>query len=203
MHGNSHLDRDSNRQALTTLASDVSCAGMSDEEIQHYVGRLLQSRRIIITGNQGAGKTTLGQKLELMLGIPFFEHPDEDLSEIEQSESWILHGDWGFGDRADLVINLDFPMWLCLFRSARRGFLNLSRFEVSSKALRRICSGLCNYCRCLGEQLWFPFSANEQKEKAQRDSVYTISMRSPRRLDALVVSLKTQLRDRPEERLLA
>jgi hypothetical protein len=176
---------------------------MSDEEIQHYVGRLLQSRRIIITGNQGAGKTTLGQKLELMLGIPFFEHPDEDLSEIEQSESWILHGDWGFGERADLVIDLDYPMWLCLFRSTRRGFVHLSRFEFSRKELGRIGYGLFSYCRCLGEQIWFPFSANEQKEKAERDSVYTISMRSPRRLDALVVSLKAQLRDRPDERLVA
>ncbi|KDQ11127.1 hypothetical protein BOTBODRAFT_35660 [Botryobasidium botryosum FD-172 SS1] len=110
--------------------------------------------RIHLRGNCGTGKTTTGNLLSAVLGIPYFaldelfwrpnwgETPrdvfrDKVSSVIEQHESWIIDGNYNsrLGDTvsgaATDVIWLDPPLLLYFSRLVRRSFgrvLNPSRY---------------------------------------------------------------------------
>ncbi len=99
--------------------------------------------RIAVIGCSGAGKSTLARELAARTGIPVYHldqlywqpgwkpHPDiaafrEAADGIVASERWILDG--GFFDslgparfeRADVVVLLDLPTPLCLYRAVKR-----------------------------------------------------------------------------------
>jgi len=101
------------------------------------------SRRIVIAGVSGNGKTTLGRRLALKLGVPFTEldalmhQPGWVPAETETfrleveavmdaSDGWVLDGMYQqqLGDlvlrRADTLIWLDQPLPLVLARLVRR-----------------------------------------------------------------------------------
>lgn len=99
-------------------------------------------RRIVILGNSGAGKSTLARKLGAKLALPvvhldvLFYEPGWKSGDVERfrqgvakalaGEAWIIDGNFLplIGDlslpRADEVIWLEQPRWLCLARSAWR-----------------------------------------------------------------------------------
>ncbi|MFB6391786.1 adenylate kinase [Polymorphospora lycopeni] len=97
--------------------------------------------RILVYGVYGSGKSTLAEELARRLGLPW--HPVDDLTwepgwvevptavqrqrigAICRQRRWILDGAYGpWLDlplaHADLVIGLDYPRWLSLWRLLRR-----------------------------------------------------------------------------------
>jgi adenylate kinase family enzyme len=98
-------------------------------------------RRILIVGSAGAGKSTLSRKLGEVLNIPVVhldkhywkpgwvatEKQEWDQMVIEETrkEQWIIDGNYSRTlelrmERADTVIFLDMPRWLCLYRILKR-----------------------------------------------------------------------------------
>ena len=99
--------------------------------------------RIHVTGNAGAGKTTLARRLGSALGLPVI-HLDQivwqsgwrttpqdqqaaSLRSAVAPRSWVIEGVSGFvRERADIVVFLDVPrrvcLWRCLMRNWRYSF---------------------------------------------------------------------------------
>jgi adenylate kinase family enzyme len=105
--------------------------------------------KVVILGRGGAGKSTLAARLGAATGLPVVELDKHfwpaDFTPISKNqwtaiqqgltdpESWILDGDLGPYDAlevrlaaADTVVVLDFPLWRCAWRAARRSRENLA-----------------------------------------------------------------------------
>jgi adenylate kinase family enzyme len=95
----------------------------------------------MIVGCSGSGKSTLSARLSEVLNLPvihldkhywrpnWVSTPDEEWHKIAQElimeDKWIIDGNYsGTMDirvkRADLIIYLDMPRWLCLYRVIKR-----------------------------------------------------------------------------------
>ena len=99
--------------------------------------------RLHITGNAGAGKTTLAREMSARYDLPLLhldsvvwqsgwrKTPEADkaakVRQLVQGEQWLIEG---VSDivraNADLVVFIDAPRWLCLYRCVRRS-LRLGR----------------------------------------------------------------------------
>jgi len=94
-------------------------------------------RRTIVFGGEGAGKTTLAQRISDEFGVPFVEmddlfdrarksdRPTETLStfaeEVTNRDNWILAGSYPevqsmTWTRAEAIVWLDYPVWLMAWR---------------------------------------------------------------------------------------
>jgi adenylate kinase family enzyme len=101
-------------------------------------------QRVVIFGPGGAGKSVLARQLGATKDLPVVELDKEFWNDrldplpiadwrdrqrtLSAGDAWILDSDLGPYDdleprlrRADTVVVLDFPRWLCVWRSARRG----------------------------------------------------------------------------------
>lgn len=97
--------------------------------------------RVMIMGCSGSGKSTLSARLGEILNLPvihldkhywrpnWVSTPDEEwyriAQELTMKDKWIIDGNYsGTMDirvkRADLIIYLDMPRWLCLYRVIKR-----------------------------------------------------------------------------------
>ena len=101
----------------------------------------LPMQRILVIGSPGAGKSTLAHALARRTGLPL-HHLDrmhwlpgwverdraEGLDAVRQvlaQDRWIIDGNYGSSlplrlERADTVVWLDYPTWLCLGRALKR-----------------------------------------------------------------------------------
>ena len=107
-----------------------------------------RAQKIAIVGCAGSGKSTLARKLARIYDLPLF-HLDclfwkpgwnarskHDFLYIQkvliQKEQWIIDGNYRSTmhyriNAADLIIYLDFPRYLCLFRALKRAIVNRNR----------------------------------------------------------------------------
>ncbi|SHN54367.1 AAA family ATPase [Erythrobacter sanguineus] len=98
-------------------------------------------KRVIIIGPCGSGKSTLARELAPRMGLPLV-HMDQlgwqagwvetekaelraRLADAVAQDQWLIEGNYGSTlaprlERADIVIYLDFPIRLCLWRLIRR-----------------------------------------------------------------------------------
>jgi adenylate kinase family enzyme len=100
--------------------------------------------RVVILGRGGAGKSVLARELGRITGLPVVELDKEFWSDdlrplpledwaraqavLAARPRWIMDGDLGPYDdvgprlrRADTVVVVDLPLWLCAWRARRRG----------------------------------------------------------------------------------
>lgn len=98
-------------------------------------------KKIIVTGTSGSGKTTVGKKLSKKLGISCTDLDDlywlpewtpreekefeEKILEVADGEEWIISGNYSrlshiTWPKADMVIWLDFPLYILLWRTLKR-----------------------------------------------------------------------------------
>ena len=114
---------------------------------------MITVQKIGILGTSGAGKTTLGREIARRMQTVFVEvdsirhkanwvqASSEELrsgieAHIEGHDRWVIDNlcERELGnfiiDRLDLIVWLDLPLWLKLFRAARRSWRRLRRHEV-------------------------------------------------------------------------
>lgn len=103
-------------------------------------------KRIIVAGASGSGKTSLARTLSKKLSIPHVEldrlnwlpgwkmRDPQELKKLVAKEAakptWVVCGNYSAlmpitWTRADTVIWLDYPLWLCLWRVTKRAIINL------------------------------------------------------------------------------
>jgi adenylate kinase family enzyme len=104
--------------------------------------------RVLIIGSPGSGKSTLAAEVARLTGLPLVHldqaywrpgwlEPDRDewaaeVSELIERPRWVMDGNYGGTmaqrlARADTVIQLDLPTWLCLTRVLRRTLRQFGR----------------------------------------------------------------------------
>ena len=104
--------------------------------------------RVLIIGSPGAGKSTLARELARRTGLPLHHldrlywkpgwvEPDkqewgDQIAGLVLEPRWIIEGNYGGTmplrlARADTVIDLDLPGWLCLTRVVRRSLASWGR----------------------------------------------------------------------------
>lgn len=97
--------------------------------------------RIMILGSAGSGKSTLSQKLGPIYNLPVIhldkyywkadwvgtpnEEWDSIVEDLTMQDQWIIDGNYSRTidirmKRANLIIYLDMPRWLCLYRVLKR-----------------------------------------------------------------------------------
>jgi len=94
-------------------------------------------KRVLVTGNAGAGKSTLGKRLADILNVPFHgmdqivwkanwqkatkEEQQQKVAQLVAWESWVIDGvSYEVMAAADTVIFLDVPRRICFWRAAKR-----------------------------------------------------------------------------------
>lgn len=109
--------------------------------VERWLTKSMQ--KILIIGCSGAGKSTFARRLHAVTRLPLIHldqyywkpnwvEPDwqewrQTLAMLLEKPSWIMDGNFGGTmdlriGKADLVIYLDFPAWLCLWRVLKRVF---------------------------------------------------------------------------------
>lgn len=109
--------------------------------------------KIAIIGNPGSGKSTLAFQLHKILNIPLFhldqyfwkpgwQRPDrEEFKKVHDQlcnqKEWIIEGmatrlfEYRI-KQADVIIFLDIPLYICLYRIFKRALLNFGKVVYSS-----------------------------------------------------------------------
>ena len=107
-------------------------------------GQPALGRRVVVVGTSGSGKTTVARELAALLGVTHVEldalnweadwvglnehDPREFRRRVEDAvrgEAWVVDGNYGIvrdlvWPRATAVVWLDYPLWVPLWRMAKR-----------------------------------------------------------------------------------
>jgi adenylate kinase family enzyme len=116
---------------------------MSRERSAEWIGPAISvGRRVVVTGMAGAGKSTFSRALSAKTGLPVIHldvhfwkpgwvpTPDDEWREKQRGllagEEWIVDGNYHATldlrlERADTVVFLDTPWWICAERALARG----------------------------------------------------------------------------------
>ena len=150
--------------------------------------------RIHITGNAGAGKTTLARRLGVRLGYPVFhldqvvwrpnwqKTPEEErtlaIANITSGSEWIIEGvSEAVRSKADLVVFLDTPRHRCFLRCAGR---NLPYLFRSRPELPENCPEILIVFRLIRLIWQFPrLAGHDIRAEAERSRRY-VTIRSDR-----------------------
>ncbi len=119
------------------------------------------SKKILIIGSPGSGKSTFAKELSKKTGIKLYhidklhwygnwEHVSKEelhikIEKIVKKDSWIIDGNYSSSleirvKNADTIIYFDYPTYLCLFRLIKRYFMyrNKSRADMPNTCRERI-----------------------------------------------------------------
>ena len=144
-------------------------------------------RRVVVTGMAGAGKSTFSRALSAKTGLPVIHldvhfwkpgwvpTPDDEWSEKEcgllAGEEWIADGNYHATlaqrlERADTVVLLDTPWWICAQRALARGVRKRpAGFELpvgcAESAWRRLRDEWC-----LAWRIWRVRRSERERERA-------------------------------------
>jgi adenylate kinase family enzyme len=120
-------------------------------EVSEIDAALRIGRRVIVTGMAGAGKSTFARQLSAKTGLPVihldmhFWQPgwaqpsDKEWRDVQSTllagEAWIADGNYHETldlrlARADTVVFLDTPWWLCAARAFMRGLRRPQGFQL-------------------------------------------------------------------------
>lgn len=125
-------------------------------------------QRVLVIGCSGAGKSRLAQDLAARTGLPVVHldahfwrpgwvEPDKaqwraQLAGLLAEPAWIMDGNYGGTleqrlQRADTVILLDYPTWLCLWRVLKRTARHWrrSRPDIGAGCVERFDWGFLRY----------------------------------------------------------
>jgi len=107
-------------------------------------------QRVVIVGTAGSGKSTLAAQVAKRLDVPYVELDSlfwgagwqpvlEDefrrrVDEATRADAWVIAGNYSkvmsmTFSRADTVVWLDIPLWLCLWRIFKRTWMRWYRKE--------------------------------------------------------------------------
>lgn len=166
-------------------------------------------KRIVIVGCSGAGKTTVAKVLGYRLGLPVIHidqiafQPgwvqidnaslDRKLTRIMAKKSWILEGNYGRTmawriSKADTVIFLDYPRWICMLRVVKRV---LSHYGKTRPDMADGCAEQFDW----GFMKWVWNYAKQDRPKTLRKveeggkGKRILHLRSPMELDVFLSSL--------------
>jgi adenylate kinase family enzyme len=141
---------------------------------------MLSSKRIVVIGTTGSGKTTLARRLAERLGVPHVEldalhwEPNWTMAPLEtfrervaqalEGEAWVIDGNYSkvrdiVWSRADTIIWLDYPFLAIFARLIRR-------------TLRRLITR---------EELWNGNRERWQEQFFSRESLFLWMLRTYRR----------------------
>ncbi|MCT8137185.1 topology modulation protein [Anaerobacillus sp. CMMVII] len=106
-------------------------------------------KRIMVIGvSAGAGKSTLAREISSTLGIDVYhldclywrpgwvESPIEEFRSAQQEiiakDKWIIEGNYGStfmvrSERADTMVYIEFPLYVCFYRVVKRWLTNLGK----------------------------------------------------------------------------
>jgi adenylate kinase family enzyme len=167
-----------------------------------FIQRILTSKKVAVIGNQGAGKTTLALNLAKIIGIEYIEvvwvEVKDDIPKLREKmyprDNWIIDGEFGLLDLADIIIFLDFPFFLCLVRGIKRGFKNFldwnffsiaSYLKISKRVLHQI-SWIIDVCQHPLKKR--PELLTETNVLSQKKNI--ITLKTPQELELLLEALK-------------
>lgn len=164
-------------------------------------------RRVLVIGSPGSGKSTLAAELARRTGLPLIhldkehwrsgwvETPKDEwqsrVAELVASERWIIDGNYGgtLGlrlARADTIINLEFPAWLCVWRIFRRVASSRGRVRPD---MAEGCPEQLNLQFLLYTAM-FPFKARKRSNaKLKRFTSTYIHITSPAELRRFLATL--------------
>lgn len=160
--------------------------------------KILNAKKIAVIGNQGAGKTTLALKLADITGFDyiFIKYPASNAEinkKIRRRDNWIIDGDFGILNKADVIIFLDFPRRLCWPRGIKRAFKNFLKWDFWS---------LKSYMK-IPEKLSFLFSwtievfrhPNEQRPRIVEESKIisekkTVTLKTPQEVEYFLETIE-------------
>jgi adenylate kinase family enzyme len=154
-------------------------------------------QRILVIGSPGSGKSTLATELARRTGLPLI-HLDQhywrsgwveppkgewrqQVTELAAGDKWIIDGNYGGTleqrlARADTVIDLEFPAWLCVWRILRRVASSFGRVRPD---MAEGCPEQWNL-EFLVYTATFPFKARKRTEaKLARFGGKCVLLRSP------------------------
>lgn len=186
-----------------------------------YPSKLDESKhnfqRVMIIGSGGAGKSTLSKKVATILNLPLihldkifwkpnWEEPDkniwaEKVSTLAAKEHWILDGNYSGTfeirlRRADLVIWLDYPNWVCVWRVLKRLFSHngKTRTDMAAGCQERFDWNFLAYV------LHFPSQGRRRlirKLAASENNHFVLQIRKDRELKVLLEDLVRPARFTP------
>ena len=167
-------------------------------------------RRIVIVGCSGSGKSTLARNLGMQLGLPvvhldvLYYRPGwkksseaefrEQVAAAHRGEAWISEGNfatWTFDvrlSRAEAIIVLQRPRWLCLWRVIWRAIAERrNRPDLPLGCTEQIDRDLLSFIWNYGK-VWAPGMESARLEYGPRAPV--VRLNSDREIAAFLASPK-------------
>lgn len=163
--------------------------------------------RVLVIGSPGSGKSTLTTQIARRTGLPLI-HLDRhhwrsgwveagraewerQVGDLIAGDRWVIDGNYGGSlqqrlARADTVIWLDLPVWICLTRVMRRAvqYRGRTRPDMAEGCLERLNWEFFSYTAS------FPWKARRKLvERLRGYSGRIIRLRTPREVRRFLVTL--------------
>jgi adenylate kinase family enzyme len=158
-------------------------------------------RRVIVTGLAGAGKSTFSRALSARTGLPVIHldrhywkpgwvKPSDDEWRVKQhsllaGDAWIADGNYHETldlrlERADTVVVLDTPWWVCAGRAFMRGVRRPVGTELPEGCDDSVIRRLRDEWRLVGLIWWHRHAEPERERAIIAEHVHHVALRALR-----------------------